>query len=667
MRLNVTLPDGSCKQVDAGATAYDVARMIGPGLAKAAVAARFSTNGHSETIDLGQRLPGDCSLSILTRSDDDANSLNVLRHSTAHVMAEAICRLYPQAKLVYGPPVADGFYYDIDLDESITPDAFERIEAEMARIIAEDRPFVRYELRRAEAMSKLAKEGNRYKVDNAERAEGDTLSFYVTGSTPGKDFEDLCRGPHVPSTNFIGAFKVRQVSAAYYRGDAKEKSLQRVYGTAFFKKKSLTEHLERLEKARERDHRVLGKQLGLFTTSAAVGSGMILWMPRGATIRSILEGFLKEELVKLGYEPVYTPHISKSELFETSGHYPHYKESMFPPLEMDGDTYLLKPMNCPFHIQIYKAQPRSYRDLPVRLAEFGSVYRYEQSGEVSGMIRVRGFTQDDAHLFCMPEQLEDELRKTVLLTQRVLHTLEFQDYRVRVGLPDPNSDKYVGPKESWDAAVAVLRRVVRDLALDYTEEPGEAAFYGPKIDFIVKDCIGREWQLGTVQADYNLPERFDLTYVGKDNLPHRPIMIHRAPFGSLERFVGILIEHFAGAFPLWLAPIQVGLVTVSEKSAVFASQVYNALVEAGLRVELDDSSEKIGPKKHRMRSQKIPYILVVGEKEAAANTVNVNGRDDAPIGNMDLSRFLAECRREIASKGKVTLSSSTNQTDTGDC
>ncbi|RME39532.1 MAG: threonine--tRNA ligase [Planctomycetota bacterium] len=720
--LKVSLPDGTTLDVAEGSAAADVAAMLGPGLARKAVAARIVHNGRREIIDLHRPLPGDCELTLLTAGDDDPDSLYVLRHSAAHVMAEAICKLFPETKLVYGPPLEDGFYYDIDLPRSLTPGDFADIEAEMRRIVKEDRPFRRYELPREEAMAKLREEGNRYKLDNAERAEGDTLSFYVTGETPGKDFEDLCRGPHLPRTGWIKAFKVRQVSRSFYRGDVNDQPLQRVYGTAFYKKSSLDAFLKQLEEARKRDHRVLGKELHLFTVTDRVGTGLVLWQPKGTVIRNELQNYLTSEMVKLGYDLVVTPHIGQLGLYRTSGHYPYYEESQYPamfetdrgkaiqaalqfarrvssrhggereaeaqklralvraieqvwgPIGGAGDEtspermaealqaalveepgYLLKPMNCPHHIQLYAARPHSYRDLPVRLAEFGTVYRYEQSGEVSGMTRVRGFTQDDAHLFCTVDQLQEELLTTVALTRQVLEVLGLTDYRVRVGLRDPASDKYVGSAENWSRAESALREAARASGMAFAEEIGEAAFYGPKIDFVVKDCIGRSWQLGTVQVDYNLPERFDLHYVGKDNRPHRPIMIHRAPFGSMERFVGILIEHFEGAFPLWLSPVQVGVATVSEKSVAYGRRVRDALSEAGLRVVLDAGDEKIGPKKHRLRTEKVNYILVVGEQEAADGTVNVNDRSGRTGGNMSLERFIEGCRKEIESRGRRTL------------
>jgi len=702
-----------------GSTSGDVAAAIGPGLAREAIAGRSTKNGIVEIVDLSAPLPDDCELTILTASDDDPDSLYVLRHSAAHVMAEAVCTLFPETKLVYGPPLEDGFYYDIDLPHSITPEDFPRIEAEMSRIIKEKRPFCRRDVPRDQAMASLHDEGNRYKIDNAERAQGETLSFYVTGENNGKNFEDLCRGPHIPTTALIKAFKVRQVSRSHYRGDVNDQPLQRVYGTAFFKKSSLDEYLRQLEEAKKRDHRVIGRDLGLFAISEHVGSGLALWMPKGMTIRTQLQDFLTEEMIKRGYELVCTPQIGQLGLYRTSGHYPYYEDSQYPamfetargkalqsvlqlarrveadrgPGRAEGETgvgamlvgiqrawgrieglrddapladkierlyaalssepgYLLRPMNCPHHIQCYSAKPRSYRELPVRYAEYGMVYRYEQSGEVNGLIRVRGFTVDDAHLFCTADQLAEEVLTTVRLTQLVLETLGLTDYRVRLGMHDSSSDKWVGSEENWNRAESAIRAAAAESGMAYSEEPGEAAFYGPKIDFLVKDCLGRSWQLGTVQVDYNLPERFNLDYVGTDNTAHRPIMIHRAPFGSMERFIGILIEHFAGAFPLWLSPVQVGVVTVSDKSLAYGRMVYDSLKQAGLRAQLDASSEKIGPKKHRFRAAKVNYILVVGETEAAENTVNVNERDGRTIGNMTIEAFLGACRAEIESKGR---------------
>jgi len=705
-----------------GASTADVAAKLGPGLTRSAIAGRINLDGQGRVVDLNRPLPGDCELSILTSSDDSPDSLHVLRHSTAHVMAEAICKLFPETQLVYGPSLDDGFYYDIDLPRSITPDDFSRIEDEMAKIIKEKRPFTRYETSREQGLEKLRNEGSRYKIENAERAEGNILSFYVTGENRDGAFEDLCQGPHLPSTGVIKAFSIRQVSRSFYHGDVNDKPLQRVYGTAFFKKSSLVEHLKRLEEAKKRDHRVVGRKLELFSLREQVGTGLVLWLHKGVIIRTELENHLTNEMLKLGYQMVRTPHIGQLDLFRTSGHFPYYEESQYPamfetargkalqsliqaarqimtdgapqrdkrlalirdmvrkaqelwgpiegfspddPVEQVVEVlyaalacepgYLLKPMNCPHHIQIYLSKQHSYRDLPVRLGEYGTVHRYEQSGEVAGLVRARGFTQDDAHLFCTPDQLPEELLTTVRLTQGVLEVLGMTDYRIRLGLRDPASDKYVGSQENWNKAEAAIRQAVKESSVDYTEEVGDAAFYGPKIDFVVKDCIGREWQLGTVQVDYNLPERFDLSYVGADNASHRPIMIHRTPFGSMERFVAILIEHFAGAFPLWLAPVQVGIASISEKSTDYARSVLETINQAGLRAELDLSSEKIGPKKHRFREALVNYILVVGEQEAVQNTVNVNDRGGKTIGDVSLDRFIADCRNEVDTKSLSSM------------
>jgi len=705
--LKVKLPDGSVVEHPDGVSAEDVLKAISPGLARKAVAAQV--NG--KTVDLATRLSGsEVELRALMLGDPEG--LEVARHSCAHVMAEAICSLWPQTKLVYGPPVDNGFYYDIDLDHSLTPEDFSAIEAKMNRIVKEDRPFTRYEVPRAEAMPKLRDEGNEYKIDNAERADGDTLSFYVTGQPGQGQFEDLCRGPHVPSTGKVGAFKVMQVSGAYWHGDASRQMLQRVYGTTWPDKKALKQHLQMLEEAKKRDHRRLGQELGLFMLSPLVGPGLVLWKPAGALIRHILEEELRKELLARGYQPVYTPHIGRLELFRTSGHFPYYKESQYPPLfeserarmlnelwELAGqatqrasadevalferlaaehadiskypvdapaaerqrrvrtwlereDGYLLKPMNCPGHIQIYASEPRSYRDLPVKLAEFGQVYRYEQSGEVSGMTRVRGFCQDDAHVFCTPEQLPGEINECVELSRQVLEMVGLDDYRVRIGLRSAESEKYVGSAENWELAQEALRSVVRQSGLSYTEEEGEAAFYGPKIDFVARDAIGREWQLGTVQCDYNLPERFGLKYIGEDNSEHQPVMVHRTLYGSMERFVGILIEHYAGAFPLWLAPIQARVCSISEKSAAYAGQVWEVCRAATLRVELDDGDERIGAKIRQATMLKIPYILVVGEQEAQTSSVNVRTREGKQYGNFGLPEFLAACASEISSRGR---------------
>lgn len=644
--LTVSLPSGDRKTYDRPVTAGDVAAEIGARLAKAAVAAQ--ANG--KIVGLTETLPqeGEVSLRLLTEKDPE--SLGVLRHSCAHVMARAIMRLYDGVLLAFGPTTGSGFYYDIDCDTPITQDDFPAIEAEMQRIVDEDEPFERLDRSREEALAVCESLGQSFKVEHIETelASHPTLSFYRQG-----EFIDLCRGPHIPSAGRIGAFKLTSVAGAYWKGDSNRQQLQRLYGTAFFDKKALDEHLERLEEAKKRDHRELGKRLDLFTISPLVGSGLILWMPKGATVRGELESFIKDELKKRRYQPVYTPNIGRIELYETSGHYPYYADSQFPPIEVDqNERYLLKPMNCPHHIQIYKSRPRTYRDLPLRLAEFGSVYRFEQSGELSGMTRVRGFCQDDAHIFCTPDQVADEFRGCIEMTQFVLDCLGMKNYRVRLGLRDPKSDKYVGGDELWDNAERSIREVCESVGIHATAEQGEAAFYGPKADFVVTDCIGREWQLGTVQLDYNLPSaaRFDLEYVGTSNSAEKPVMIHRAPLGSFERFVGVLIEHFAGAFPLWLAPEQVRVLPVSEKSFDYAREVENALFAEGFRVSADYRSEKLGSKIRDAQLELTPYMLVVGPRDAESGTVSVRDRIEGDLGAMPLDTAIAHLKKEVAEK-----------------
>ncbi len=654
--ITITLPDGAKKQFDAvSVTPLQVAQAIGPRLARDAIGALI--NG--QLADLSTPIGQDAAVAIITAKATDTNAVYLLRHSTAHVMAEAITRLFPAVRLAYGPPVETGFYYDMELSQSIREEDFPRIEAEMEKIVAENRPFTRYELPQQAALAKLEQEANPYKLDNAQRALAAdpqaVISFYATGE-PHKNWEDLCRGPHLPATGRIGAFKVTSVAGAYWHGDASKQQLQRIYGTAFFSRQELESHLALIEEAKRRDHRVIGKQLGLFTISPLVGSGLILWMPKGGVVRQELENFMRLELIRRGYNSVYTPHIGNINLYKTSGHYPYYKESQFPTIKMkerdgmDESEYLLKPMNCPHHIQIYAAEPHSYRDLPIRLAEFGTVYRFEQSGELSGMTRVRGFTQDDAHLFCTTEQVEAELRSTVDMVLLVFKTLGFTDYQCRVSLRDPASDKYAGDPTLWDRAEATLRKIVKDVEIRHEEAIGEAAFYGPKLDFLVKDVIGRQWQLGTVQLDYVLPERFALEYIGADNSPHRPVMIHRAPFGSMERFTGILIEHFAGAFPTWLSPVQAVVLSISEKFVAYAQEVNSALLAAGVRSELDVADDKIGAKIRRAREQKIPYLLIVGAKEMEAAAVAVRTRKDQDLGAMPLAAFIEKITTEISTR-----------------
>ena len=611
---------------------------------------------------------------------DQMSDLERLRHSTAHVLATAIAKLWPDAQFAAGPPVENGFYYDVDLSHRLTPDDFPKIEEEMTRIVKENQVFEKVEVSRAEAFE-LAQKGrlaalgdrevpSRFKVDLLQDIpEGEAISLFKNG-----DFWDLCAGPHVPRTGNCKAFKVMSVASAFYKGDAANPQLQRVYGTAFKNRTELEEHLVRLEEAKLRDHRKLGKELDLFHIDEAVGQGLILWKPNGSVVRIELQKFISEHLERQGYSQVFTPHIGKLGLYRTSGHFPYYAESQFPPViereslkalaeegcgcgelsnrlesgEIDG--FLLKPMNCPHHIKIFQSNHHSYRDLPVRLAEFGTVYRWEQSGELGGMTRVRCFTQDDAHLFCTEDQVRDEIIGCLELVKIVLGTLGMSDYRVRVGLRDPDSSKYVGDPEKWDRAEAALREAAATLGTSFTEEPGEAAFYGPKIDFVVKDVIGREWQLGTVQVDYNLPERFGLEYIGSDNAPHRPVMIHRAPFGSMERFVGVLIEHFAGKFPTWLAPEQVRVLPISEKFDETAHEVVATLRAEGVRVTIDDSSDKVGAKIRLAQLERIPYMLIIGAKEQESNQVSIRHRDRGDEGALSVGEFRDRVVAEIRSR-----------------
>jgi threonyl-tRNA synthetase len=687
--MRITLPDNSVREYPAenGVTPAKVAADIGPGLAKAAIGAKVD----GALWDLNRPLDHDCKLAIVTRPKLDKDgktkgaaspdALYLLRHSAAHVMAEAICRLYPATKLAYGPPVDNGFYYDLALETPISSDDFAKIEAEMKKIVAENRPFTRYELPPESGLNRLTAEGNQYKIDNARRAiagGSKTLSWYVTGQ-PDKDFEDLCMGPHVPATGAIGAFKVMSIASSNWHGDVHSDRFQRVYGTAFFSQADLDAHLAQLEEAKQRDHRVLGTRLGLFAVDEMVGQGLILWKPAGAALRQELQKFISEHLRRQGYQQVFTPHVGKLDLFKTSGHFPYYQDKQYPPMidheqlkalaaegctcadlanrmrqgEIDG--YLLKPMNCPFHIKIFASEPRSYRDLPIRLAEFGTVYRWEQSGEIGGMTRVRGFTQDDAHLFVTEDQVDAELMGCLELVKIVFGTLGMNEYRVRIGLRDPDSSKYVGDKSQWDKAEAACRRAAESLGVAFSVEPGEAAFYGPKIDFVVRDVIGREWQLGTVQVDYQLPQRFDLSYIGADNQPHRPVMIHRAPFGSMERFCGVLIEHFNGAFPLWLSPEQVRVLPISDKFNEYGRKVATALQTAGFRATLDDSGERVQAKIKVAQDLKINYMLVVGGRDQDAGTVSVRDRARGDLGAMPLQAFVDAALAEARSYGKQAV------------
>jgi threonyl-tRNA synthetase len=645
--LKVQLPDGSVKEFSQPVSVLEVAESIGPRLAKATLAAEVD----GKVVGVTHQLPesGEVSLKLLTKKD--AEALAVMRHSCAHIMARAVMRVFPDVQLAFGPTTESGFYYDFDLPHKLSEEDFAKIEAEMAKIIKLDEPFERVESPRADAVAVCQDLKQTLKVEHIETGLADhpSLSFYRQG-----EFIDLCRGPHIPSAGAIGAFKLLSVAGAYWKADATRQQLQRLYGTAFFSKEELEEHLKLVEEAKRRDHRVLGKHLELFATNPIVGPGLILWLPKGAMIRSLLENFVRDELTKRGYQGVYTPNIGKIDLYKISGHFPYYADSQFKPIIMsEEEQYLLKPMNCPHHVMIYKNKPHSYRDLPVRLAEFGTVYRYEQSGELGGMTRVRGFTQDDAHIFCTEEQVAEEVRGCIDFTQTVLKSLGMSNYRARLGFRDPASDKYVGSPEQWDRAEAAIERVAREMGLPgCVPERGEAAFYGPKIDFVVSDCLGREWQLGTVQLDYNLPsaERFALEYVGADNAVHRPVMIHRAPLGSMERFVGVLIEHFAGAFPLWLAPEQARVLTVSEKSEEYGRSVEQQLRDAGLRVTGDYRAEKLGAKVRDGQLQLIPYMLVVGPRDAEAGTVSVRDRIDGDLGALSVAEVIAKLKQEVSDK-----------------
>ncbi len=649
--LTITLPDGKSRDYSRRVRPMDVAADIGPGLAERTLAAEAD----GQLIGAGDPLPAEGRVDLRLLTDKDPQALDLLRHTCAHVMARAVTRLFEGVQLAFGPTVADGFYYDFQMEHKLSEGDFPRIEAEMARIVAEDEPFERVEMNREEAVQFCRDLNQSLKVEHLQGtlAEQQTVSFYRQG-----EFIDLCRGPHLPSAGAIGAFKLLSVAGAYWKGDASRQQLQRLYGTAFFTRKQLDEHLRRLEEAKKRDHRVLGKRLELFMIDPAVGSGLVFWLPKGAVVRRELENFIYDELLRRGYQPVYTPVIGNVHLYETSGHYPYYKDTQFPPIEMDGDDrYLLRPMNCPHHVTIYKSKPRSYRELPLRMAEFGTVHRFEQSGELNGMIRVRGFTQDDAHIFCTEEQVADEFRGCLEMTRFVLRKLGLEDYSVRLGFRDATGGKYVGDLETWQRAEAALEEVCRGMDLpELHVERGEAAFYGPKADFIVADCLGRQWQLGTVQLDYNLPgpERFDLEYIGADNAPHRPAMIHRAPFGSFERFVGMLIEHYAGAFPLWLAPEQARVMVVSQKVEDYGRQVERKLAAAGLRVSGDYRAEKIGAKIRDAQLELIPYMFVVGPREAAEGKVAVRDRIEGDLGAMPLDaaveRLLGEIREKTVRK-----------------
>ena len=638
--IKITLPDGSERQVAQGTTSLEVAASISEGLARNVLAAEV--NG--EIVDLTRPITSDATLRLLTWDDDGGKS--TLWHSSAHLLAEALESMYPGIKFWVGPPVESGFYYDVDLgNHNLSDKDFEAIEEKMLELAQQKNPYIRKEVTKAEAIAYYQDKGDEYKLDLLSNLEDGTITFYTQGS-----FTDLCRGPHIPDTGAVKAVKLMNLAGAYWKGDEKNKQLTRIYGVAFPKQKQLKEHLELLEEAKKRDHRKLGKELDLFHFSERVGQGLPLWLPKGAALRARLENFLKEAQRKAGYDPVITPHIGSKELYVTSGHFAKYGADSFQPIETpaEGEVYLLKPMNCPHHCEIYKARPRSYRDLPIRYAEFGTVYRYEQSGELHGLTRVRGFTQDDAHIFCTQDQLKSEVGKVIDLVLYIFKVLDFKDYVAQVSLRDPeNPEKYIGSTSNWDRAERAIQEVADEKGLRTVVELGEAAFYGPKLDFMVRDAIGRKWQLGTVQIDYNLPERFELEYTGADNTAHRPVMIHRAPFGSMERFVAILIEHCAGKFPLWLMPEQVKILPISDRFNEYAQGLLEVLENYDIRALVDKRPEKIGRKIRDAEMERIPYMLIVGEQEAEQGTVSVRRQGEGDLGSMSAEQFGELIQREI--------------------
>ncbi|UOR06991.1 threonine--tRNA ligase [Hymenobacter aerilatus] len=640
--IDITLPDGSVRQFEAGATGYDVAASISEGLARNALAVRVD----GEVRDLHRPIDQSSNLEILTWND--AGGKMAFWHSSAHLLAEALEALYPGVKLGIGPAIENGFYYDIDLGEgrTISTDDFPAIEKKMLELAKQKSRFECRPVPKAEAVAYFTEKDDPYKLDLIDRLEDGSITFYQQGN-----FVDLCRGPHLPDTSPIKAVKLLNVAGAYWRGDEKNKQLTRIYGITFPKAKELTEYLEKLEEAKRRDHRKLGKELELFAFSEKVGAGLPLWLPKGTALRERLEQFLRKAQIKSGYLPVVTPHIGSKELYVTSGHYEKYGADSFQPIKTPnpGEEFFLKPMNCPHHCEIYKTKPRSYRDLPLRLAEFGTVYRYEQSGELHGLTRVRGFTQDDAHIFCRPDQVKDEFKKVIDLVLYVFRALGFEDYTAQISLRDPeNKTKYIGSDENWALAESAIQEAATEKGLPTVTEYGEAAFYGPKLDFMVRDALGRKWQLGTIQVDYNLPERFDLEYVAPDNSRQRPVMLHRAPFGSLERFVAVLIEHCAGNFPLWLAPEQFAVLPISEKYQEYAQQVYDRLQGEELRGSIDNRDEKIGRKIRDAEISKVPYMLIVGEKEQENGQVSVRRHGEGDVGSLPVEEFIAKFQAEVA-------------------
>ena len=638
--IEITLPDGSVRQMERGTTAMDIAMSISEGLARNVLSAKV--NG--EVIDANRPINENATLQLLTWNDDEGKS--TMWHSSAHLMAEAIEFHYPGVKLAIGPPIKNGFYYDIDfMNYEIHEEDLVKIEQKMKELAKQKNEFIRKEISKSDAIKYFTEKDDEYKIELIDGLEDGEITFYTQG-----EFTDLCRGPHIPHTGFIKAVKLMSIAGAYWRGDENRKQLTRIYGVTFPKNSELTEYLEKLELAKARDHRKLGKELDLFTFSQRVGQGLPLWLPKGAALRERLENFLKKAQRSAGYDQVISPHIGAKELYETSGHYAKYGKDSFQPISTpdEDEEFLLKPMNCPHHCEIFKSRPRSYRDLPARFAEFGTVYRYEQSGELHGLTRVRGFTQDDAHIFCTQDQVKDEFKKVIDLVLYIFKTLDFENFKAQVSLRDPNApEKYIGSNENWDKAEQAIIEAVNEKGLKSFVEYGEAAFYGPKLDFMVEDALGREWQLGTIQVDYNLPERFELEYVGADNQKHRPVMIHRAPFGSMERFVAVLLEHCAGEFPLWLTTDQLAILPLSEKFNEYAENLLELLKNSDIRGFVDDRNEKIGKKIREAEIGKIPFMLIVGEKEVEMNKMAVRQRGEGDLGVMEVNEFVKLINEKI--------------------
>lgn len=632
--IHVTLPDGSVREYPKGTSGLDVAQSISEGLGRNVLAAKVN----NEVWDATRPIQNDARVQLLTWNDTEGKS--TFWHSSAHLLAEALEALYPGVKLGIGPSIESGFYYDVDFgDREFSAEELEKIEKKMLELSRQKNEYTRQEISKADALKYYEEKGDEYKLELLRDLEDGNITFYHQGA-----FTDLCRGPHIPHTGFIKSIKLLNVAGAYWRGNEKNKQLTRIYGITFPKQKELTEYLEMLEEAKKRDHRKLGKELELFTFSEKVGMGLPLWLPKGTMLRERLENFMRRAQIKAGYDQVVTPHIGHKNLYITSGHYEKYGADSFQPIRTpnEGEEFFLKPMNCPHHCEIYKHKPRSYKDLPVRLAEFGTVYRYEQSGELHGLTRVRGFTQDDAHIFCRPDQVKEEFTKVIDLVLYVFNALGFSNYTAQISLRDPeNKQKYIGSDEAWEKAESAIIEAAAEKSLKTVTELGEAAFYGPKLDFMVKDALGRKWQLGTIQVDYNLPDRFELEYTGSDNLKHRPVMIHRAPFGSMERFVAVLIEHCGGNFPLWLSPEQIAILPLSEKFTDYAEQVYSELQQHDIRGFVDHRDEKIGRKIRDAEVKKVPYMLVVGEKEKEEGKVAIRKHGEGDQGSMSVEEFAA--------------------------